>query len=388
MNRRDDDPPPGPVAPGVEELRKRALALGFAFVVLSVTGLLVAIYWQLATPILWAVTLAVLFYPVQRRLAGWLHSERAGAVATTILGLAIVFIPSIFLVVSLVGEARGLWPTLRDFLSPEAFERVAAWIDRSPLRGVVYVLLEGDPAGGAIALQARLQEGAEAVQAFLLGQMKSVTRNVPVAFVQMGVPSFAFYFFLVNGTGWVRSLQRALPLDADLSARLFGIAGRTIAVVFRGVLLTAAAQAVAAGLGFWVAGAPVPVLLSVLTFVASMIPVFGSAGIWVPVAVGLFLSGRPGAGIGLAIYGTFFVSLLDNVLRPFLIGREMKLPLLWLFLAILGGLKLFGFVGIVLGPMALALAMALYRIYQEGIREPLVRGDSFRLLRREPDDPV
>ena len=130
------------------------------------------------------------------------------------------------------------------------------------------------------------------------------------------------------------------------------------------------------------------VLLSVLTFVASMIPVFGSAGIWVPVAVGLFLSGRPGAGIGLAIYGTFFVSLLDNVLRPFLIGREMKLPLLWLFLAILGGLKLFGFVGIVLGPMALALAMALYRIYQEGIREPLVRGDSFRLLRREPDDPV
>lgn len=388
MKRSENDPPRTRVSSGVEELRKRALALGFAFVVLAVTALLVAIYWQLITPILWAVTLAVLFYPLQRRMAGWLRNERAGAVATTIIVLLSVFVPSIFLVISLVGEARGLWPALRDFVSPAAFERAAAWLDQSPLRGVVYAVFERNPEGGAEALQFELREAAEGAQDFLLARMRTVTRNVPVAFVQMGVTIFAFYFFLVNGRGWAQNLQRTLPLDADLAERIFAIAGRTIAVVFRGVVLTAAAQAIAAGLGYWVAGAPVPVLLSVLTFLAAMVPVFGSAGIWLPVAVGLFLSGRPGAGVGLAIYGTLFVSLLDNVLRPFLIGREMKLPLLWLFLAILGGLKLFGFLGIVLGPMVLAVAMALYRIYQEGLREPLTRGKSFRLLRREPDDPV
>jgi predicted PurR-regulated permease PerM len=87
------------------------------------------------------------------------------------------------------------------------------------------------------------------------------------------------------------------------------------------------------------------------------------------VAIALFVSGRPEAGIGLAIYGTLVVSLLDNVLRPLIIGRGMKLPLLWLFLSILGGLKLFGFLGVVAGPMVLSLALAVYRIYQEGWTE-------------------
>jgi predicted PurR-regulated permease PerM len=134
--------------------------------------------------------------------------------------------------------------------------------------------------------------------------------------------------------------------------------------------LTAAAQAILAGLGYWVAQAPTPVLLSLITFIAALVPFVGPVAVWLPVVIGLFIAGRTGAAIGLAVWGTLVVSLVDNTLRPYLIGREMKLPLLWLFLSILGALRVFGFLGVVVGPAALALAVACYRIYREGFGAP------------------
>lgn len=372
---------------GVEELRRRALTLGFAAVALAIFALLIAIYWQLAHAILWAATLAVLVYPLHRRLVRALRGrERLGAVISTVGALAVIFLPAVFVSLHLVSEARNLWPTLRDSMRPGEIENLARGLENSRFRGLAHLLLEGDPSGGAAALQGKLQDVALSVQDFLLEKLRTVTRNVPGAIIELGLTILAFFFFLMNGPAWARTLQRILPLEPSHAERLIGIAGQTINVVFRGVLLTAAAQALAAGLGYWVAGAPVPVLLSVATFVAALIPVVGSAAVWVPTAIGLFVAGRQGAGIGLAVYGTFVVSLLDNFLRPFLIGREMKLPILWLFLAILGGLKLFGFLGIVLGPMVLALALALYRIYQEGWREG-GRDAGFRVSRRDPDEP-
>ena len=366
---RDAPPRSGP-ATGVEELRRRAMALGFAVVALAILSLLFAIYWQLARPILWAGTLAVLFYPLHRLVVrGLWGRESVAAVVSTGVLLAVVIIPSVFVVISLAGEARDLWPRLRDGIGPGSFERMARLLEESRFRGLAHMLLGGDPASGAVALQAKLQDVALGAQEFLLQRLKSVTRNVPSVLLQVGVTIVTFYFFLRRGPVWARGVQKALPLERDHASRLFDIAAQTINVVFRGVLLTAGAQALAAGLGYWVAGAPLPVLLSLLTFLAAVIPVVGAAAAWVPVAIALFVSGRPEAGIGLAIYGTLVVSLLDNVLRPLIIGRGMKLPLLWLFLSILGGLKLFGFLGVVAGPMVLSLALAVYRIYQEGWTE-------------------
>jgi predicted PurR-regulated permease PerM len=367
--RAGEPPRPRPAA-GVEELRRRAMTLGFAVVALAILALLLAIYWQLARPILWALTLAVLFYPLHRLVVRVLWGrESVGAVVSTVALLAIVIIPSVFVVINLAGEARDLWPRVRDGLGPGSFERLARVLDESRFRGPIHMLFGDDPGGGPAMLQARLQEAAVGAQDFLLHRLKSVTRNLPGVLLQMGITIVAFYFFLRSGPTWARAVQQALPLERDHASRLFNIAAQTINVVFRGVVLTAGAQALAAGLGYWVAGAPLPVLLSLLTFLAAVIPVVGAAAAWLPVAIILFVSGRPEAGIGLAIYGTLVVSLLDNVLRPLIIGRGMKLPLLWLFLSIVGGLKLFGFLGVVAGPMVLSLALAVYRIYQEGWRE-------------------
>jgi predicted PurR-regulated permease PerM len=358
------------VGTGVEELRRRAMTLGFAVVTLAITSLLLVIYWQLARPILWAVTLAVLFYPLHRLVVRLvMGNESVGALISTLVILAVVVIPSVFLVIRLAGEVHDLWPVMRDGLGFGPFEWAAQRLEDSRFRGVAHFLIGGDPAGGVAAIEARLQEMAISVQDYMLRQLKTLTRNLPSVLVQMSIAIVAFYFFLRNGPAWVRGVQKALPLERDYAERLFGIAAQTINIVFRGVLVTAAAQAFAAGVGYWVVGAPLPVLFTILTFLAAVIPLVGAAAIWLPVAIGLFISGEHGAGIGLAIYGSLVVSLLDNFLKPFLIGRGMKLPLLWLFLAMIGGLKLFGFLGVVVGPMVLSLALAVYRIYQEGWRE-------------------
>jgi predicted PurR-regulated permease PerM len=255
-------------------------------------------------------------------------------------------------------------------MGPDAYQTISGWLDSSPFRSVTRFLLGVEPDTGPAVIEAKLAEAAIGVQAFLLERLQAITRSVPAALIRLGITLVTFFFFLRHGAGWIQKLQGGLPIETEHSRGLIEIAGQTINAVFRGVLLTAAAQGCLAGLGYWVAGAQTPILLGIATFVASMIPFFGAAGIWVPTCIVIYLSGHTWAAIGLAVWGTLVVSLVDNFLKPYLIGREMKLPVLWLFLAIIGGLKLFGFLGVIVGPAALALAFACYRIYTEGRKAP------------------
>jgi predicted PurR-regulated permease PerM len=362
---------PAQPAQGVLELRRRALAFGFGFVTLGIVALLVAIYMQIIRQILWASTLAVLFYPLHRRILQLVRGRSATAsVISTVLSVAILFIPAFLITFNLVSEVRNLWPSVQEGLGPNAYQGISKWLEASRFRGIAHLILRVQPDTGPAAIEAELQRGAIWVQEFLLERLRSVTKGVPAILFQMGITLLAFFFFLRHGPGWTDAIQNALPLEKEHARRLFRIAGQTINAVFRGVILTAATQGVLAGLGYWVAGAKVPILLAVVTFIAALIPFVGPVFVWLPTAIVLFATGHTAAGIGLAIYGTLVVSLVDNFLRPYLIGREMKLPVLWLFLSILGALKLFGFLGVVVGPAALALAFACYRIYTEGRKAP------------------
>lgn len=350
----------------VREFRRRALALGFGITTLSILALLIAIYMQFAHPILWGWALAVLFYPLHRVILRLVAGRRTlAAVISTVLSVAILFVPAIFVFFDLVDEVQNLWPRIQASLGPNAYQSISVWLEASPFRRVVHWALGADPALGPAVLEAELQRMALGLQAFLLEWLRGVTRSIPAATIRLAITLLVYFFFLRHGPGWVKQAEEALPLAPEHSARLFSIAERTLNAVFRGVILTAATQGVLATIGYWVAGAQTPLLLGGFTFIAALIPFVGPVAIWLPVAASLYFSGNTAAGIGLAIWGTLVVSLVDNVLRPYLIGREMRLPLLWLLLAILGGLKLFGFLGIVVGPIALALAGACYRIYVE-----------------------
>jgi predicted PurR-regulated permease PerM len=286
------------------------------------------------------------------------------AALSTAIWVSILVVPSIMVVGQLVNEARDLWPRLSQQLGGSAtFQDMTAWIEQSPFRRVVDLAFEVPDDAAPVVLEQRLKAGVDAVTDYIVQHVREFTIGAPGAFVKMGLTLVIFFFFLREGPRWAQRLRDALPLPPLESAALIDTVGKTVNSVFRGVLLTAAAQAVLAFIGFAVAGAPVPVILGFLTFFTALLPFVGAAAVWVPTAIGLYISGEVRAGIGLALYGTLVVSLVDNFLRPYFIGRGMRLPLLWLFLAIIGGLQSFGFLGLLLGPAALSLFLACYRIY-------------------------
>ncbi|MFQ5600994.1 MAG: AI-2E family transporter [Candidatus Krumholzibacteriia bacterium] len=364
--RPHDAFPPGHAATAEPACLDRPIRRGFLFIAALVVVLMLAIYRPLAQPILWAAAFAVLVYPAHQKLLHRLGGRATpAAVFSTVLWFSVVVGPSLAAVGQLISETRELWPRLFALLGDDVFENVAHWVERSPLRRFAYLALEVPDGGGAAELQARFKSAVDAFAGFLLKQLRHLTLGAPTAAFHMVLTIVTFGFLLRQGPDLLRGFRELLPIHPARAEALLQTVSMSVNAVFRGVLLTAASQGVLAMLGFLVAGAPVPVLLGFLTMIASLIPFVGAVAVWMPTALGMYLAGRVGAAIGLALWGSLVVSLVDNLLRPYFIRRGMRLPTLWLFLALIGGLQTFGFLGLVLGPAALALYLACFRIYQQ-----------------------
>jgi len=198
------------------------------------------------------------------------------------------------MVFNLVAEVQDLWPRLQRNIGPHVYQTASQWLEDTQIERVAAWVLDVDPDLGPAALEAELQRQASSLQDFLMDQLRNTTKSVPLIFLKLGITIVVFFFFLRQGPEWVRSAKRALPLVPEHSERLFAIAERTINAAFRGVILTAAVQALLAGVGYWVAGAGVPVLLACVTFLAALIPFVGPVSVWLPTSIGLIIAGRPG----------------------------------------------------------------------------------------------
>lgn len=362
-------PKPEPDVSGVAELRRVALAVGFGVIALALFALLVAIYAPVFRPLLWAAALATLFFPLHRRVLRLVRGrDRLAAVLSTALTVILLALPLTLLVTNFVHEAQNLWPEIQDNLGPETFAQLAEGLEQSRLRPLVMRLLPETEVPGPAGIEEALRRIVSQFGDFAVSQLQEIGRSLPARALGAGVTILIYFFFLRHGPGWLRQLEHALPLERETAANLLRIAGQTVNAVFRGVLITAAVQALLAGVGFAIAGAPAPVMLGALTMIGALIPFVGPIAVWLPVSILMFATGREGTAIGLALWGMLVVSLVDNFLRPYLIGRETRLPVLWLFLSILGAIRLFGLLGLLLGPATLSLFLACYRIYTEGRR--------------------
>jgi predicted PurR-regulated permease PerM len=342
------------------------MTVGFALVAGGIVTLLVLIYRPVIKPILWASALATLVYPAHRRLLDAVGGRTTlAAVLGTIFWLAVLIAPAILAMRQAIHEAQDLWARLLGALGTDAVARTAVAVEQSPLRGIAHVVMGLPSDADAAQLEERFKFGVDALGNYVLNGAREFTLGAPAAFVQISITVVTFFFFLRQGPGWVRRLRDALPLEPADAKELIATVALTITAVFRGVLLTAASQATLAAVGYAVAGAPVPLLLGFVTLITALLPFVGAAAVWVPTALGLYWTGHIGAAVGLAIWGVTVVSLIDNFLRPYLIGKQASLPLLWMFLAIVGGLQAFGFLGLLLGPAVLALSLACWRIYTQ-----------------------
>ncbi len=347
-------------------------AFFFALLLLILYGAFL-ILTPFLTAITWAVILAILVYPVYAWLLRMMRGRATlAAIAVIAVITAIVIAPGVELARFLADEAVSLLGSVRALLDEEGKQQWLAqpwvqelirWWDRLTFRLVDF----------KIDWKNLLIQGAQSSSAFIVAQVKGIAQNVLLFTLNFVVALFTLFFFLRDGAELVGRIQRLLPMDREHQQRLFKNIVDAVLAVVHGSLVVAMAQGLLAGFAYWILGVPFAALWGVVTAFVSLLPVGGSAIVSVPASIYLFLQGATVRGVVLLIWCLGFVGTVDNILKPLLIGNRLGLPVLFLFFGILGGIVLFGAVGIVLGPVIFALLRALLDLYSEeysGVERP------------------
>lgn len=317
------------------------------------------------TAVLWALILTVTLWPLQARLSA--RMPRSLAALVTVSLVTVVLLAPFVLVVAEIAqnsERAALW--LRDALETGPPDP-PAWVANLPLigeRAASYWAGFAHDTAKVVAELRRFIEPAQralvALGATILGGMLQLTLSILIA-----------YFLLRHGEALgARVRVGAERLAAERGLRLTASAANTVRGVVIGIMGTAVAQGVLAAIGFWLAGIQVAPLLGFATFLLSPIPI-GPPIVWLPVAFFLFQQGSVGWGIFMLAWGALVVSSIDNVIKPMIISHGSDLPFILVFLGVLGGVVAFGFIGVFLGPVLLALGYALVSEWSQGSLEPL-----------------
>ena len=338
-----------------ETARKRAAIVclvGLAMVALYLCYLIAKPFLG---PVLIAVMLAIVFYPLHKRILRFFQRPSVAAALSTIIVLLIVTIPVALLGMSVSGELRAVVQTLREqswlqggtssYLK-ELFEsllrRLANYVDLSQL----------DP-------HAALLRWAEQASRYLFSVSAAVAANLSFFVLDSVVVFFSLFFFFREGKSIRQGVLALLPLYPDQTERLFtGISETMIANLYGG-LAVGAAQGILTGLSFWVLGVPAPILWTLVTGLASLVPVVGSALVWGPASILLFLSGHWIKALILFVWGAAVVGQVDVLVRPYVVSARVKVHTLLVFFALLGGVEAFGIIGIIVGPVILSVTLAV-----------------------------
>ena len=220
-------------------------------------------------------------------------------------------------------------------------------------------------------LESFLLQSSKAVSGFVVEQVAGFAKNVFLLGANFLVVIVTLFFFFKDGKRLLDGFYRIIPLEDAHKEKIFSRLDLTITAVVKGMVITAIVQGLLAGLAYAVLDVPVPVFLMALTILLAPLPFGGTTLIWGPVAAYLFWTGPMWKGIAMLAWGAGVVTTVDNVLKPLLIGQGAKLPVLFLFFSILGGLAAYGLIGLFLGPILLAILITAIQIYREEyLREP------------------
>ncbi len=330
---------------------------------LFLTGLLTLTYLvvrNFLVPVTWAIILAYISWPLYLRLQRLLNGhDTASALLMTLLLLAALVIPFIGIIVSLEAEAVEFYRGVIETLAQKP--TVPDFVSRIPYFGQDMQRLLNQFVERPDLLRARITPWLQGFSGELVKMLGDVGYNaIKLAFTVLTV-----FFLYRDGYQVISEVRHVLRLfiGERLNAYMT-TAGTTIKAVVYGLVLTAIAQGLLAGIGYWFVGIKSPVLLGACTAFFSLIP-FGTPLVWVSASLWLLLHGEKWAGIELLLWGSLVVSWIDNLIRPLVISSTTRIPFLIVLFGVLGGLASFGLIGLFVGPVILAVTLAVWREWLE-----------------------
>jgi predicted PurR-regulated permease PerM len=334
---------------------------------LAATVLALYLCWTMLQPfievLLWAVVLAIVFHPVHRRIEARLGSPGWAAALSCLLVVFTILIPlslmTFAVVRELTGFAQGMQANAGTLLDPNSpyFGPVLRWVGQ-------YVDLS------QFGSQEFIAERVKGLSGALAGRTLGIFGGLVGFVVEVFFVIFTLYYLFRDGDRLSGAFRSALPLETPKADEIFERTREVISASVYGVIVIASIQGVLGGLAFWALGLPSPLLWGVVMIFLSMIPMAGAFIVWVPAALYLAVTGHWGKAIILVAWGLLAIGTVDNFLRPKLVGEKTRLHELLIFFSVLGGLQVFGVIGLVLGPVIVAITIALLDVIRQADDPP------------------
>lgn len=334
-----------------QRLQLIVLSLIFGVVALAV----VLMWWSFLKLVAIGAILAILFAPVYKNVVKKLRNEPFAAILTIFLILLIVIVPLYLIGQLLFNQLIDLYNQFRD--GGITINRTQLIQDLPPQLRSVAENFFNDISGRLSGFAANAFQG-----------VTGVLSNVAGFVLSFFLVFFTVYYFLRDGDKIKGYFNSVMPLSHEHENLLVKKLSTAINGVVKGTFLVALIQGVVATVGFLIFGVPAAFLWGAFTVLAALVPTVGTSLSLIPAVLYLFITGHTGAGIGLVIWGSLAVGMIDNILSPKLVGKQTELhPLLVLF-SVLGGIKLFGFLGFLLGPILMAVFVTLLDIYRTDLK--------------------
>lgn len=283
----------------------------------------------------------------------------------TLLVLALVVVPISMMGVLLAREASTAEQTIRVWISSGALQKLPEQVRTWPVIGGLLQQFGDSAVLTPESLEQGLLSAATFLSRFFLNQVGDLLKNAFLLVTDFFLMLFVLFFLFKDGKRWLASLQEVIPLDASHKQRIVDRVDQTIRAVVKGIGVTAIVQGLFAGLAYGVLEVPFPVVLTAMTVILAPLPFGGTALVWGPVVLYFFMAGPLWKALVMLGWGIGVVSMIDQFLRPWLIGHAVQIPVLFLVFSVLGGLALYGLIGLFVGPVLVSLLMTIIQIYRE-----------------------
>lgn len=316
----------------------------------------------------WSAVLTLLIYPFYSFVLRITGSRRTiSATISTLVVAAGVLGTTFYLSRALIRETRQAYDGMVESLGTQGSQTMIKRLTELPVK----ILPRSLDKASIHKVEAWVRDfGSSFLNSFnsdLSSWLNKAIGNLPMLLLNFFIVLVSVFFFLREGDKWFHGIRESVPLSPDVRNMVVDQFSITFRAIVYGVFLCAAIQGILMTIGFYLFRIPLPVLCGVLTFFAVVVPIIGPMAVWLPATLWLYLFAQdPQRAFWFFLYSSLIISiLLDTIVTPIVIGTRAKLPVLFLFLSILGGIISFGALGLFLGPVLLAIAIALARIYRE-----------------------
>ncbi|WP_296572961.1 AI-2E family transporter [Phreatobacter sp.] len=337
--------------------------MGFAALLMVVSLLFAWILWPFFGAILWAVVTAIVFAPVNQRVTRAMPDKPSLAALVTLLAiLHIVILPCLAIGASLVAQGAETYAAIQDgridvaALIGRVIASLPAWVTDFAARYDIY---------NADDVQKQIAAWATASSESIASRAVSIGQGTAGFVISLGVMLYLLFFLMRDGGRLIRRIANGLPLQPHRRRALLDKFTLVVRATVKGGILIALLQGALGGVIFWLLGLPSPLLWAALMAFLSLVPAVGAGLVWGPVAIYLLATGSLWQGVVLIGFGVMVIGLADNVLRPRLVGKDVKLPDYLILISTLGGIEIFGLNGFVVGPLIAAMFVTVWQMLAE-----------------------